>query len=56
MPRGDVAPHQALTEINGTVERATQLANQMLALAKVEQLRQQAGIDTPTVRARSVST
>ena len=40
--RGDVAPHQALTEINGTVERATQLANQMLALAKVEQLRQQA--------------
>ncbi len=41
--RGDVEPRQALTEISGTVERATQLANQMLALAKVEQLRQQAG-------------
>jgi two-component system sensor histidine kinase TctE len=41
--RGDVDPRQALEEINGTVERATQLANQMLALAKVEQLRQQAG-------------
>ena len=27
--------------MSGTVERATQLANQMLALAKVEQLRQQ---------------
>lgn len=40
--RGDVAAPQALQEINGTVERATALANQMLALAKVEQLRQQA--------------
>lgn len=40
--RGDVPPHQALQEINGTVERAAVLANQMLALAKVEQLRQQA--------------
>ncbi|WP_238323208.1 sensor histidine kinase [Acidovorax sp. JHL-9] len=39
--RGDVAPLQALEEINGTVDRATLLANQMLALAKVEQLRQQ---------------
>ena len=39
--RGDVPPQQALQEINATVERATQLANQMLALAKVEQLRQQ---------------
>ena len=39
--RGDAAPLLALQEINGTVERATQLANQMLALAKVEQLRQQ---------------
>ena len=39
--RGDVEPHTALLEINATVERATQLANQMLALAKVEQLRQQ---------------
>ncbi len=38
--RGDVAPEQALHEISGTVERATQLANQMLALARVEQLRQ----------------
>jgi two-component system, OmpR family, sensor histidine kinase TctE len=39
--RGDVEPGQALQEIEHTVERATQLANQMLALAKVEQLRQQ---------------
>jgi two-component system, OmpR family, sensor histidine kinase TctE len=39
---GDVEPRQALLEINGTVERATALANQMLSLAKVEQLRQQA--------------
>ena len=39
--RGDVEPVQALHEIRDTVERATQLANQMLALAKVEQLRQQ---------------
>ncbi|MDO8385168.1 MAG: sensor histidine kinase N-terminal domain-containing protein [Polaromonas sp.] len=41
--RGDVAPRQALHEIEDTVERATVLANQMLALAKVEQLRQQTG-------------
>jgi len=39
--RGDVEPEQALHELSGTVERATVLANQMLALAKVEQLRQQ---------------
>lgn len=39
--RGDVPPQQALHEISDTVDRATQLANQMLALAKVEQLRQQ---------------
>jgi two-component system sensor histidine kinase TctE len=39
--RGDVSPQQALQEINDTVERATVLANQMLSLAKVEQLRQQ---------------
>lgn len=39
--RGDVEPRQALTEINDTVERATVLANQMLSLANVEQLRQQ---------------
>ena len=38
--RGDVAPQQAFTEIAHTVERATELANQMLALAKVEQLKQ----------------
>lgn len=41
--RGDVEPRQALREINDTVERATTLANQMLSLAKVEQLRQQPG-------------
>lgn len=40
--RGDLEPQQALREINATVERATTLANQMLSLAKVEQLRQQA--------------
>jgi two-component system sensor histidine kinase TctE len=39
--RGDVDPRQALDEIAHTVDRATELANQMLALAKVEQLRQQ---------------
>jgi two-component system sensor histidine kinase TctE len=39
--RGDVAPAQALQEINTTVDRANQLVNQMLALAKVEQLRRQ---------------
>ncbi|RZL63521.1 MAG: sensor histidine kinase [Variovorax sp.] len=39
--RGDVAPAEALEEIKQTVQRATLLANQMLSLAKVEQLRQQ---------------
>jgi len=39
--RGDVAPQQAFAELAHTVERATELANQMLALAKVEQLRQE---------------
>lgn len=39
--RGDVEPTQALREINGTVDRATALANQMLSLAKIEQLRNQ---------------
>jgi two-component system sensor histidine kinase TctE len=39
--RGDIDPAAALQEIGQTVERATELANQMLALAKVEQLRQQ---------------
>jgi two-component system sensor histidine kinase TctE len=43
--RGDVEPRQALLEINETVERATVLANQMLSLAKVEQLRQQTDAD-----------
>ena len=45
--RGDVAPAQALSEMSDTVDRATVLANQMLALAKVEQLRQQG--DAPVV-------
>ncbi|MBU2411166.1 MAG: sensor histidine kinase, partial [Gammaproteobacteria bacterium] len=39
--RGDVPPDQAFDEIGQTVDRATLLANQMLSLAKVEQLRQQ---------------
>lgn len=39
--RGDVAPTEALQEIQTTVDRATQLANQMLSLAKVEQVKQQ---------------
>lgn len=38
--RGDVEPEQALREIASTVDRATVLANQMLSLAKVEQLHQ----------------
>ncbi|MNV44556.1 Sensor protein QseC [compost metagenome] len=45
--RGDVPAAQAFAEIGATVERATQLANQMLALAKVEQLRQQAEAGEP---------
>ena len=40
--RGDLEPREALAEIGQTVEHATELANQMLALAKVEQIRQQA--------------
>lgn len=39
--RGDAPPALALAEIGETVQRATLLANQMLSLAKVEQLRQQ---------------
>jgi two-component system sensor histidine kinase TctE len=39
--RGDIDARQALAEIEHTVDGATELANQMLALAKVEQLRQQ---------------
>ena len=43
--RGDVEPRQAFGEIEDTVDRATTLANQMLALAKVEQLRLVPGCD-----------
>ncbi|OYU46184.1 MAG: sensor histidine kinase [Burkholderiales bacterium PBB4] len=39
--RGDMPAATALGEIRQTVDRATVLANQMLSLAKVEQLRQQ---------------
>jgi two-component system sensor histidine kinase TctE len=39
--RGDVDAHQALLEISHTVDRAHQLANQMLALAKVSQVAHQ---------------
>ena len=55
--RGDIDATSALSEINQTVDRATMLANQMLSLAKVEQLRQQAdlkAIDLAQV-ARSVA-
>ena len=38
--RHDVEPEQALAEIDATLQRASQLAHQMLALAKVEQLGQ----------------
>lgn len=38
--RGDIGADTALQEIEETVDRATTLANQMLSLAKVEQLRQ----------------
>ena len=44
--RGDMQPAQAFNEINQTVDRATLVANQMLALAKVEQLRQQPELKT----------
>jgi two-component system, OmpR family, sensor histidine kinase TctE len=37
--RGDAPPELALQEMRATVERATTLANQLLSLAKVEQLR-----------------
>jgi len=39
--RGDLDAREALADISHTVDRATLLANQMLSLAKVEQLRQQ---------------
>jgi two-component system sensor histidine kinase TctE len=35
---GDMSSEQALQDIGHTIDRATQLVNQMLALAKVEQL------------------
>ena len=44
--RGDMQPLNALLEINQTVDRATLVTNQMLALAKIEQLRQQPDIKT----------
>lgn len=47
--RGDHDALDALSDINQTVDRATVLANQMLALAKVEQLRQQSGSPHPPV-------
>ncbi|MDB5931568.1 MAG: integral rane sensor signal transduction histidine kinase [Polaromonas sp.] len=40
---GDQDAQEALADISQTVDRATLLANQMLSLAKVEQLRQQPG-------------
>jgi two-component system sensor histidine kinase TctE len=49
--RGDIAPGVALAEIAHTVDRATELANQMLALAKVEQLHQQGLIEGRPVTA-----
>ena len=45
--RGDLPADEALKEIEATVDRATNLANQMLSLAKVEQLRQQEAPATP---------
>ena len=43
--RGDIGANDALQDIQVTVDRATVLANQMLSLAKVEQLRQQQDFD-----------
>jgi two-component system, OmpR family, sensor histidine kinase TctE len=37
--RGDIAPELALHEMRSTVERATGVANQLLSLARIEQLR-----------------
>jgi len=47
--RGDIEPTLALQEIDITLQGATELANQMLALAKVEQLRQQGARDVVPV-------
>ena len=44
--RGDMDAREALADISQTVDRAALLANQMLSLAKVEQLRQQPGPQT----------
>ncbi len=52
---GDVDPQVALRDIESTVEGAIELANQMLALAKAEQLRQQE-IPGPVDWARVVRT
>ena len=49
--RGDQAPEVALNEIQHTVDRATRMANQMLALAKVEQLRDQAQASATSLNA-----
>ena len=53
--RGDMPADTALAEIHQTVDRATVLANQMLSLAKVEQLRQQQDF-APVEMADSVRT
>jgi len=37
--RGDIAPELALGEMSATVERATNVANQLLSLAHIEQMR-----------------
>lgn len=49
--RGDQPPEVALGEIEHTVDRATRMANQMLALAKVEQLRDQAQASATSLNA-----
>jgi two-component system, OmpR family, sensor histidine kinase TctE len=47
--RGDVPPDVALAEMAHTVDDATTLANQMLALAKAEQLRTTAAEESPLI-------
>ncbi|MCB2016317.1 MAG: sensor histidine kinase [Hydrogenophaga sp.] len=49
--RGDLPAAAALADIEHTVDRATRMANQMLALAKVEQLREQAQVETSSLDA-----
>lgn len=46
--RGDISATDALADIEKTTESATRVANQMLALAKVEQLRQEGGAASVT--------